>query len=89
MSLADLLYTRTVEFAFADGSTAPLPVAQFVGHRTDGNLEIEREGRTHPGCTRATGLFDTETLPELRREHEAVVDLLNAPPAWCPDESDS
>ncbi|RNJ26488.1 NUDIX hydrolase [Halosegnis longus] len=84
VSLTDLLYTRTVEFAFADGSTVPLPVAQFVGHRTDGTLRIEREGRTHPGCTRATGLFDIETLPEVRRERAAIADLLNDPPAWEP-----
>ena len=85
VSLTDLLYTRTVEFAFGDRSTVPLPVAQFVGHRTDGILRIEREGRTHPGCTRATGLFDIETLPEMRRERDAIVDLLNDPPAWSPD----
>jgi len=89
VSITDLLYTRVVEFAFEDGSTMPLPVAQFVGHRTDGQLRIEREGRTHPGCTRATGLFDIETLPELRRERDETVELLNDPPAWRPGRDDT
>lgn len=86
VTLTDLLYTRTFEFAFADGSVAELPVAQFIGHRTDGRLSIEKEGRTHPGCTRATGLFDIDTLPEMRRERDEIVALLNEPPSWTPNE---
>ncbi|MFB6193714.1 MAG: NUDIX hydrolase, partial [Halobaculum sp.] len=75
VELTDLLYTRRVTYRYASGATVELPLAQFTGHRTDGHLRVEREGdthpevsRAHPGLSRATGLFDAETLPETRRD---------------------
>ena len=82
VELVDLLYTGRFEFRYASGETVPLPVAQFVGHRTGGSLAIEREGSDHPGTTRATGLFDAETLPETRRDGEEIRRLLAG--ADCP-----
>jgi len=76
VELVDLLYTGRFEFRYASGACVPLPVAQFVGHRTGGSLAVEREGSDHPGTTRATGLFDAETLPETRREGEEIRRLL-------------
>jgi ADP-ribose pyrophosphatase YjhB (NUDIX family) len=77
VELDDLLYTGRFEFRYASGETVPLPLAQFVGHRTGGSLAIEREGSDHPGTTRATGLFDAETLPETRRDGEEIRRLLS------------
>jgi len=51
-------------------------VTQFVGHRVDGSLRIEREGTDHPGVTRATGLFDGEVFPESCRDAEEIWRLL-------------
>jgi 8-oxo-dGTP pyrophosphatase MutT (NUDIX family) len=82
VELTDLACTRSFTFAFPDGKRVRLPLAQFVGHRVEGTLSVEREGRTHPGTTRATGLFDRETLPETRRDRDLLADLLNAPPEW-------
>jgi ADP-ribose pyrophosphatase YjhB (NUDIX family) len=76
VELVDLLYTGRFEFRYASGESVPLPVAQFVGHQTGGSLEVEREGSDHPGTTRATGLFDAETLPETRREGGEIRRLL-------------
>ncbi|WP_232701765.1 NUDIX domain-containing protein [Halobacterium wangiae] len=76
VELTDLLYTGRIEFQYANGASVPLPLAQFVGHRVDGSLEIEREGSDHPGVTRATGLFDAATLPEDAREHDEIRRLL-------------
>lgn len=52
------------------GASAPLPLAQFVGHRVEGSLHVEYELVGPPGTTRATGLFDAATLPETREEGE-------------------
>jgi ADP-ribose pyrophosphatase YjhB (NUDIX family) len=82
IAVTDAVYTRRFEFRFADGRAVDLPIAQFVGHRTAGTLSVEREGQTHPGTTRATGLFDRDTLPEMRRDRERLVRLLADPPAW-------
>ena len=76
VELVDLLYTGRFEFRYASGETVLLPVAQFVGHRTGGSLAVEREGSDHPGTTRATGLFDAETLPETHRDGEEIRRLL-------------
>ena len=76
VELVDLLYAGRFEFRYASGESVPLPVAQFVGHRVDGSLSVEREGSDHPGTTRATGLFDAETLPETRRDGEEIRRLL-------------
>lgn len=76
VEITDLLYTRTVEYRYADGSTAPLPVATFAGHRVDGSLSVEREDNPHPGVTRAVGLFTPDVLPENCRDREAILDLL-------------
>jgi|AntDeeMetagen192_2_1112575.scaffolds.fasta_scaffold01640_2 8-oxo-dGTP pyrophosphatase MutT (NUDIX family) len=76
VELTDLRYTGRIEFQYASGASVPLPLAQFVGHRVDGSLEVEREGSDHPGVTRATGLFDAATLPEGTREHDEIRDLL-------------
>lgn len=83
--LTDLLYSGRITYEYEGGQTVPLPLAQFVGHRVDGRLRIEREGRTHPGTTRATGLFDAETLPDSTREYDEIQQLLGEPPAWEPD----
>ncbi|MEZ3117575.1 NUDIX hydrolase [Halobaculum sp. MBLA0147] len=92
IELTELVYTRRVEYTWASGHSVALPLAQFAGHRTDGRLQVEREGNTHPavsrahpGLSRGTGLFDAETLPELRRDTERVASLLNEPPEWNPD----
>lgn len=79
IELTDLLYTGQFEFQYASGECVPLPVAQFVGHRVNGSLQIEREGTDHPGVTRATGLFDTEVFPEPCRDAEEIQRLLAAP----------
>ena len=70
VELTGLLYTGRFEFRYRNGDSVSLPLAQFVGNRVEGTLEIEREGRDHPGVTRATGLFDAGTLPETREEDE-------------------
>ncbi|WP_458209924.1 NUDIX hydrolase [Haladaptatus sp. NG-SE-30] len=77
IELTDLLYTGTFEFHYASGESVPLPVAQFVGHRVSGSLQIEREGTDHPGVTRATGLFDAEVFPEPCRDAEEIQQLLS------------
>lgn len=86
VELTELLYTRRVAYTYDDGRAVDLPVAQFAGYRTDGRLHVEREGRTHPGVSRATGLFDAETLPETRRDHDLIAERLGDPPAResCP-----
>lgn len=81
VELTTLLYTRRVAYTYPDGRTVELPLAQFAGHRTDGHLHVEREGRTHPGVSRATGLFDAETLPATRRDHDLIAERLADPPA--------
>lgn len=81
VELTALLYTRRLVYTYDDGRRVELPVAQFAGHRTGGHLHVEREGRTHPGVSRATGLFDAETLPETRRDRELIADRLTEPPA--------
>ena len=85
VELTGLLYTRRAEFRYASGRAVDVPVAQFVGHRTSGSLAVEREGRSHPGTTRATGLFDRETLPPMRRDRDRVRRLLADPPPWSPE----
>lgn len=82
IELTDLAYTRRVRFEYPDGNAVDLPVAQFVGHRVGGELGVEKAGHAHPGMSRGVGLFDRETLPELRRERERLLDRLNDPPAW-------
>lgn len=92
IELTELVYTRRVEYTWESGHTVELPLAQFAGHRTDGHLQVERDGNTHPnvsrahpGLSRGTGLFDAETLPELRHDTDRVASLLNDPPEWDPD----
>lgn len=82
VTITDAAYTRRIGFNFADGRRVELPLVQYIGHRRAGTLSVEREGRTHPGTTRATGLFDRETLPALRRDEPLVRELLNDPPGW-------
>ena len=89
VEVTELLYTGRVTYLYENGFRATLPVAQFAGHRTDGHLQVEREGNTqpdvsraHPGLSRATGLFDADTLPETRRDRELLVESINDPPAW-------
>ena len=89
VELTELVYTRRVEYVYENGFRVTLPLAQFVGHRTDGHLQVEREGNTHPdvsrahpGLSRATGLFDADTLPETRRDRKLLLELANEPPAW-------
>lgn len=76
IELTDLLYTGRFEFQYENGDRVPLPVAQFVGHRVSGSLQIEREGTDHPGVTRATGLFDTEVFPKPCRDASEIQQLL-------------
>jgi hypothetical protein len=76
VELTDLLYAGRFEYRYASGESVPLPVTQFVGHRVDGSLRIEREGTDHPGVTRATGLFDGEVFPESCRDAEEIRRLL-------------
>jgi hypothetical protein len=76
VTITDLVYTRRVHYRYGDGSTAPLPVATFVGHRTDGSLSVEREDNPHPGVTRAVGLFGPDVLPENCRDRERILGLL-------------
>jgi 8-oxo-dGTP pyrophosphatase MutT (NUDIX family) len=83
-SLAETARTEAREETGLDIVLTDLPLAQFAGRRTGGRLRVKREGRTHPGCTRAVGLFDTDTLPELRRDRKTILDLLNDPPDWSP-----
>ncbi|MFB6175733.1 MAG: NUDIX domain-containing protein [Halobaculum sp.] len=94
IELTDLCYTIRFEYEYDSGHTVELPLAQFTGRRTDGHLQVEREGNTHPevsrahpGLSRATGLFDAETLPEMRRERELIVDRMADPPEF--DETES
>jgi 8-oxo-dGTP pyrophosphatase MutT (NUDIX family) len=77
VEVVELLSTRTVHLQFADGSDAPLPVATFVAHRTDGTLRVERETNDHPGVTRGVGLFGPDVLPENCRDRERVLDLFD------------
>jgi 8-oxo-dGTP pyrophosphatase MutT (NUDIX family) len=93
VELDEVLYTRRVEYVWESGHSVTLPVVQFAGHRTDGHLRVERDGDTHPEVSRfhpgiscGTGLFDAETLPELRRDGDLVADLLAEPPEWDPDD---
>jgi 8-oxo-dGTP pyrophosphatase MutT (NUDIX family) len=81
IELTDLLYAGEFEFRYAGGERAPLPVVQFVGHRVDGSLSVEREGTDHPGVTRATGLFDAAVFPEPCRDAEEIRQLLADPTA--------
>ncbi|MFC7205369.1 NUDIX domain-containing protein [Haloferax namakaokahaiae] len=76
IELTGLLYAGTFEFHYANGASVPLPVAQFVGHRVDGTLTVERERIDHPGATRATGLFDTDVFPEQCRDGDEIRRLL-------------
>ena len=80
VELAELSYTRRLVYTYDDGRSVELPLAQFTGYRTDGALHVEREGRTHPGVSRATGLFDAATLPETRRDHDLIAERLADPP---------
>ncbi|WP_410767594.1 hypothetical protein [Haloferax sp. DFSO60] len=43
---------------------------------SDGTLTIERERTTHPGATRATGLFGTDVFPEQCRDADEIRQLL-------------
>lgn len=74
--LTDLLYAGTFTLRYGSGESVPLPVAQFVGHRVDGSLTVEREGSDHPGVTRATGLFDTQVFPDDCRDAAEIRRLL-------------
>lgn len=76
IELSELLYTGTFELEYANGANVPLPLAQFVGHRVSGTLQVEREGRDHPGVTRATGLFTEAALPESCRDAGEIRALL-------------
>lgn len=78
VELTDLLYAGRFEYRYESGHSVPLPVAQFVGHRVDGSLRVEREGTDHPGVTRATGLFDADVLPENCRDVEEIRELLGS-----------
>lgn len=76
VELTDLLYTGTVRYRYEDGTTVPLPVASFVGHRVGGRLRVERAVNDHPGVTRGVGLFGPDVLPEDCRDREHVLALL-------------
>lgn len=76
VEITDLLSTRRVRYHYDDGSTVPLPVATFVGHRVDGSLSVEREHSDHPGVTRAVGLFTPDVLPENCRDRDRILGLL-------------
>lgn len=76
VELTDLLATGRVLLAYEDGSTAPLPVVTFAGHRVEGSLRVEREVNDHPGVTRGVGLFGAEVLPENCRDRERILALL-------------
>lgn len=82
VELTELVYTRRARFEYPDGNAVELPVAQFAGHRVAGELGVEKEGHAHPGMSRGVGLFDRETLPELRRERERLLERLHEPPEW-------
>lgn len=86
IELTDLLYTTRFEYVYGSGHSVELPLAQFAGRRASGHLQVEKEGnthpevpRSHPGLSRGTGLFDTETLPEIRRDRDLIRELLNDP----------
>lgn len=76
VEIADLLSARRVRYRYDDGSTVPLPVATFVGHREAGSLSVEREDNDHPGVTRGVGLFGPDVLPENCRDRERILELL-------------
>lgn len=76
VAITGLCYTRRVRYHYDDGSTAPLPVATFVGHRVGGSLSVEREDSDHPGVTRGVGLFTPDVLPENCRDREWILELL-------------
>ena len=52
------------------------PLAAFVGHRTAGQLRVERERNDHPGVCRGVGLFGPDVLPENCRDREQLLGLL-------------
>jgi len=76
--LTDLLYTGEVHYQYDDGETVVLPLAAFVGHRTAGQLRVERERNDHPGVCRGVGLFGPDVLPEDCRDREHLLRLLPA-----------
>jgi ADP-ribose pyrophosphatase YjhB (NUDIX family) len=76
VDLTGLLSLGECEFRYANGATAPVPVATFLGHRVGGSLRVERERIDHPGVTRAVGVFDRATLPDCR-DRETIVDALD------------
>lgn len=76
VELTDLLYAGTVRYRYEDGTTIPLPVASFVGHRVGGELQVERAVTDHPGVTRGVGLFGPDVLPEDCRDRDWIRSLL-------------
>ncbi|WP_247731469.1 NUDIX hydrolase [Halovivax limisalsi] len=76
VALTDVHYTTRCQFQYAAGHSVPLPVVQFVGHRTGGSLHVERERLDHPGVTRATGVFDADVFPEPCRDGDEIRALL-------------
>lgn len=78
IEVTDLQYTGTVQFRYDDGRSAPLPVAQFVAHRVEGSLRVEREVNDHPGVTRGVGLFGADVVPENCRDRERVLSVVSA-----------
>ena len=76
VELTDLLYTGEVHYEYEDGNTVILPLAAFVGHRTAGQLRVERERNDHPGVCRGVGLFGPDVMPENCRDREQLLGLL-------------
>jgi len=76
VELTDLLYTGEVHYEYDDGNILVLPLAAFVGHRTAGQLRIERERNDHPGVCRGVGLFGPDVLPEDCRDRGEILALL-------------
>ena len=52
------------------------PPPAFVGHRTAGQLRVERERNDHPGVCRGVGLFGPDVMPENCRDREQLLGLL-------------
>lgn len=77
VEVTDLQYTGRVHLQYDDGQSVPLPLAQFVGHRVDGRLRVEREVNDHPGVTRGVGLFGPDVLPENCRDRDRILAVLD------------
>jgi 8-oxo-dGTP pyrophosphatase MutT (NUDIX family) len=83
ITVTDLLYTRPIEFRYDDGRSMELPLATFVGHRTGGDVRVERAEIDHPGAARGVGVFSREYLPENCRDRDRILDLLAPKEEWA------